>query len=305
MITVFLKVISDILQQHENMLRKYKKTALKLKDYDGIFLKARTTNGRTYFTGHRTGSKPKYIGNEQHTTVQRIQRLRATRVLISLLESNIAVLKHFQDNYIDITTEEIRKRLPKCYVPANLREAELSLDTAQKLYLKLLKLKVSRPVKYPEQRTVSTIDGTLVRSRIEAIIYDHLVSAGLLVIYEFPIIIEGRIVYPDFLSLHPLTGKLYILEHLGYWYHDAKGAGYRSNFCIKTIELASLGFVLGKNILTTFEDGSGTIDTEKIDKMIQREFFTSPTVQEKTTGVSPEEFLKQQMQAQAAARMAG
>ena len=112
MITVFLKVISDILQQHENMLRKYKKTALKLKDYDGIFLKARTTNGRTYFTGHRTGSKPKYIGNEQHTTVQRIQRLRATRVLISLLESNIAVLKHFQDNYIDITTEEIRKSAP-------------------------------------------------------------------------------------------------------------------------------------------------------------------------------------------------
>lgn len=49
----------------------------------------------------------------------------------------------------------------------------------------------------------------------------------------------------------------------------------------------------------------GTIDTEKIDKMIQREFFTSPTVQEKTTGVNPEEFLKQQMQAQAAARMAG
>lgn len=44
-----------------------------------------------------------------------------------MLESNIAVLKHFQDNYIDITTEEIRKRLPKCYVPANLREAELSL----------------------------------------------------------------------------------------------------------------------------------------------------------------------------------
>ena len=97
----------------------------------------------------------------------------------------------------------------------------------------------------------------------------------------------------------------HILEHLGYWYHDAKGAGYRNNFCIKPVELASLGFVLGKNILTTFEDGGGTIDTEKIDKMIQREFFTSPTVQEKTTGVNPEEFLKQQMQAQAAARMAG
>ena len=219
MTAVFLKVISGILQQHEELLRKYKKKALKLKDYDGIFLKARTTNGRTYFTGHRPGKKPKYIGNEQ--------------------------------------------------------------------------------------RTVSTIDGTLVRSRIEAIIYDHLVSAGLLVIYEFPIIIEGRIVYPDFLILHPLTGKLYILEHLGYWYHDAKGAGYRSNFCLKTVELSSIGFVLGKNILTTFEDGSGTIDTEKIDKMIQREFFTSPTVQEKTAGVNPEEFLKLQMQAQAAARLAG
>ena len=212
-----------------------------------------------------------------------------------MLESNIAALKHFQDNYIDITTEEIRKRLPKCYVPANLREAEPVPDATQKWYLKLLELKESIPVKYPEKCTVSTIDGTLVRSRIEAIIYDHLVSAGLLVIYEFPIIIEGRIVYPDFL----------ILEHLGYWYHDAKGAGYRNNFCIKTVELASLGFFLSKNILTTFEDGGGTIDTEKIDKMIQREFFTSPTVQEKTTGVNPEEFLKQQMQAQAAARMAG
>lgn len=305
MTTVFLKVISDILRQHEELLRKYKQKALKLKEYDGIFLNARTTGGRTYFTSHRPGQKPKYIGNEKHTTVQRIQNLRATKVLISMLESNIAALKHFQDNYIDITTEEIRKRLPKSYVPANLREAELSLNTAQKWYQKLLEIKESMPMKYPEKCTVSTIDGTLVRSRIEAIIYDHLVSAGLLVIYEFPIIIEGRIVYPDFLIMHPLTGKLYILEHLGYWYHDAKGAGYRSNFCIKTVELASLGFILGKNILTTFEDGGGTIDTEKIDKMIQREFFTSPTVQEKTTGVNPEEFLKQQMQAQAAARLAG
>lgn len=263
MTTVFLKVISGILQQHEELLRKYKQKTLKLKEYDGIFLKARTTGGRTYFTGYRPGKKPKYIGNEKHTTVQRIQNLRATRVLISMLESNIAALKHFQDNYIDITTEEIRKRLPKCYVPANLREAELSLDTVQKWYQKLLELKESIPVKYPEKCTVSTIDGTLVRSRIEAIIYDHLVSAGLLVIW------------------------------------------YRSNFCIKIVELASLGFVLGKNILTTFEDGGGTIDTEKIDKIIQREFFTSPTVQKKTTGVNPEEFLKQQMQAQAAARIAG
>lgn len=258
MTTVFLKVISGILQQHEELLRKCKQKALKLKEYDGIFLNARTTGGRTYFTGHRPGKKPKYIGNEKHTTVQRIQNLRATKVLISMLESNIAALKHFQDNYIDITTEEIRKRLPKCYVPANLREAEPVPNATQKWYLKLLKLKESIPVKYPEKCTVSTIDGTLVRSRIEAIIYDHLVSAG-----------------------------------------------YRSNFCIKTVELASLGFVLGKNILTTFEDGGGTIDTEKIDKMIQREFFTSPTVQEKTTGVNPEEFLKQQMQAQAAARIAG
>lgn len=114
MTTVFLKVISGILRQHEELLRKYKQKALKLKEYDGIFLNARTTGGRTYFTGHRSG----------------------------------------------------------------------------------------------------------------------------------------------------------------------------------------------KNILTTFEDG-GTIDTEKIDKMILREFFTSPTVQEKTTGVNPEEFLKQQMQAQTTTRFAG
>lgn len=53
MTTVFLKVISDILQQHEELLRKYKQKTLKLKEYDGIFLKARTTGGRTYFTGHR------------------------------------------------------------------------------------------------------------------------------------------------------------------------------------------------------------------------------------------------------------
>lgn len=96
MTTAFLKVISDILQQHEELLRKYKKKALTLKDYDGIFLKARTTGGRTYFTGYRPGKKPKYIGNEKHTTVQRIQNLRATKVLISMLESNIAALKHFR-----------------------------------------------------------------------------------------------------------------------------------------------------------------------------------------------------------------
>lgn len=66
MTAVFLKVISGILQQHEELLRKCKQKALKLKEYDGIFLNARTTGGRTYFTGHRPGKKPKYIDTLQY-----------------------------------------------------------------------------------------------------------------------------------------------------------------------------------------------------------------------------------------------
>lgn len=242
-------------------------------------------------------SKPEkiYLGRENHPTVVKIREYRLCNEMVTRIEENITQLSDLLLNYSWLTPENIREILPKHYVPIDLRGALINHCSEDKWYNEMLRLMEQRPKNPDGLKKVKSMDGTPMRSREEVIVYDTLRSMGLIVLYEFPLKLpDGRIIYPDFLILHPGTRTVYVWEHLGLWYHAEKGAKYQQAFCRKTLDYAALGFGLGSNLITSYPTVDGGIDAEKIRKMCKQIFFTEETGISKNEGISASQFLTDQ-----------
>ena len=150
-------------------------------------------------------------------------------------------------------------------------------DVIHERYIKMKKYKETVPVKHPETIKIIAFDGTMVRSKAEAMIYGRLRAAGFYVIYEYPIEYEkGKYVFSDFLLIHPVTGQIIIIEHLGRWFYEGGNIEYRNSYLWKTDIFRQIGFVQGVNFYVTFEENSN-MDLEKIAKDLTYLYDTQPT----------------------------
>lgn len=290
------ELIEKELKREEHLLGVYKKRRDAVAEYGDCRLDIRYQRKIPYYSYHRK-SKPEkiYLGRENHPTVVKIREYRLCNEMATRIEKNITQLSDLLLNYSWLTPEKIKEILPKHYVPIDLRGAIISHCSEDKWYNEMLRLMEQRPKNPEGLKKVKSMDGTPMRSREEVIVYDTLRSMGLIVLYEFPLKLpDGRIIYPDFLILHPGTRTVYVWEHLGLWYHAEKGAKYQQAFCRKTLDYAALGFGLGSNLITSYPTVDGGIDAEKIRKMCKQIFFTEAIGIGKSEGISAPQFLTDQ-----------
>lgn len=111
---------------------------------------------------------------------------------------------------------------------------------------------------------VYTNNGELVRSKSEKIIADKLLDNGIPYAYEPSLIVDGLIKYPDFLILNKRTRETLIWEHLGL----ADSVDYNSNNLSKLALYEANGFLVGKNVITSFETSNYPLSTKLIDDKI-------------------------------------
>ena len=108
--------------------------------------------------------------------------------------------------------------------------------------------------------------GIRVRSKSEKIIADKLSILGIPFRYEYPLKLQGYgIVYPDFLLLNKRTRKEYIFEHFGMM----DDADYSRNAVKKINMYAKNGYILGVNLLVTFETVEAPLDVRLFEKMME------------------------------------
>lgn len=117
----------------------------------------------------------------------------------------------------------------------------------------------------PNLPEIYSEQGERVRSKSEKMIADKLHMLGIPYRYEYPVRLQGcGTVYPDFLLLNRATRKEYIYEHFGMM----DNPDYANN-TIKKINLyAKNGYVLGKNLLVSWETSHAPMDMRVIEKMI-------------------------------------
>lgn len=284
------KLMKKEICEQEQLKSKFETIRSDLSSYDGLLLRGSKKKDAYYFYIQEPGGSRKYLGPESHPVVEQIRKLKYCDEMLNSLQNNIDAMNRFLKEYIPVESSEVLSRIPKFY---QLKTSiKIDEDDIQMLYQEMKKYKESIPVQYPEDLKVPTLDGTMVRSKSEAMLYDRFCTAGFYVLYEFPFEYEpGKYVRTDFTLIHPKTGRIVLWEHLGMWFHKELSASYRRNYLTKTDTYMKLGFVQGINLFVSFETEFG-IDMERISKDINVIYNQSITVHEKKLQKQQESFFQ-------------
>jgi len=114
--------------------------------------------------------------------------------------------------------------------------------------------------------------GLPVRSKSEATIADILHDMGVSFKYEEKHMHKnGKISYPDFKIIHPVTGELIIYEHFG----RMDDPGYVNRNLWKIDDLVEDGFVLNETLLFSFETKLHPLSPLYVKRKLEKALFDS------------------------------
>ncbi len=222
----------------------------------------RRPSGYMYLKAPADGSPEKYISKSDVKTLKTLaqntyeKRLVATgKREIECLDKCIKILSKCPD--INDTYGQLPEAI-KPYVYPNAVEDQFARQWQSRRYS-------TNPM--PVDNTLVTTRGEHVRSKTEWMIAENLNKSGIPYHYEPEFRThDGDVIYPDFYILNKSTGQIIIWEHMGKMDDD----NYRRRNIWKIEQYAKSGFVVGKNLIVTFESKDTTISSNLIDTIIRQ-----------------------------------
>jgi ATP-dependent exoDNAse (exonuclease V) alpha subunit len=118
---------------------------------------------------------------------------------------------------------------------------------------------------YEDRLIHRTAKGEMVRSKSEVVIANCLYYNKLEYVYEPELVLEGKIKRPDFMIIDDDTGEKWYWEHCGMM-TDTK---YVKRWEDKKKFYEKNGIKEGKNLIVTYDDEKGGLDSSLIDKMVK------------------------------------
>lgn len=122
---------------------------------------------------------------------------------------------------------------------------------------------------YPENLRYPTKGGFYVRSKSEMMIANELIEQRIPFRYEQRLWVNGNRHHPDFLIIHPVTGKVYIWEHNGMM--DIPRYIRKASSCLEDYSVE--GFLLDDDLIFTNESNSFPLTTEQVEAKIRSILF--------------------------------
>ncbi len=123
--------------------------------------------------------------------------------------------------------------------------------------------------KYPDQLTIKTSSGNMVRSKSEALIDMLLYVNKIPFRYECCLDLNGTVIYPDFTILKPKTGEIFYWEHFGIM----DDLTYVNKACSKISLYSRNGIIPSVNLITTYETQEKPLDIDMVQLLINHYFM--------------------------------
>ncbi len=184
--------------------------------------------------------------------------LAAAQKEMTLINALLNATDEISNIYPDL--HEARKRMLK-------GPLEISVKT---LVRKFLEEKYP-PSEYEIKNPNDTLKGDIVRSWPEVSIANALFKANIPYRYERPFTLyNGHTIRPDFTIMHPVSGEIFIWEHFG----RMDKPSYEETSIRKIKDYAQSNMVLGKNLITTFENEEYKLTEKEVLQIIDL-FFKS------------------------------
>ena len=263
--------LAALLQELLSLQRDYKKRAISLSDYANKNLASKTDprSGAQYYYAYDKGSRHrKYLGSGSNLDVQYIRELHFINKALEIIESNISLIESFIHRYRPYDLASINPLLGKTYqtldsIPGIPETIDLAQWRSEKE-----REKASFPVYKPEYLRHRTIDGTMTRTKSEAILLNYYCQNGIPCVYELPRIVNGARMNTDFtiLSLFDLEEKYH--EHEGCMFDK----DYQEKHLWRLTNYISGGYTPNVNLFFTYEDFSGNFDMRSIENITRSNF---------------------------------
>ena len=213
----------------------------------------------------------KYLGTDNHEHVLRIKEARYLQLSVKEMQREIRLLNDLLHSSRDISHEAIEQKLRSVYRGSSAFLTKGLDNIARQWVQSSESLKSTFPPFRPEELIHTTRDGTMVRSRGEALIYNYLSEIGVPFVYELPLRIrignKNSLLLPDFTILSEIDYERVIyIEHQGMM-DDPK---YRNGFNEKVFRYWSNNYIPERDVFFTFDLPNGGTDDTAIKSIIRR-----------------------------------
>lgn len=224
--------------------------------------------GRVYYYVRKPGDKDyHYKGKEDHPLVKAVREAHQLNAILSRLEQDIELVRALLKGYAPYDFATVAATLREAYKIRVMPQPPKYLEVAAKWKKEKLAYKATFPENYPDNNQERTADGTMVKTISEVVVYNRLLDAGLIPVYELPLPSReyGKPSYPDFSVLSPIDLKTtIIIEYVGRL--DLKE--YRESFAYRLIQYMKNGYKPGVNLFFVFGDERGHIDSMQLNRII-------------------------------------
>jgi len=266
------KIITNRILMALNRYEQTQQARLKeIKEYGAFSLKFdKHPNGKGYYyiapRGKGKRRPYKYLGTEANNTVRIIKEVRYLQRSLKVIARDKKLLEKVMREVEGVDYDSINQMLPATYRGAVLK-GQLSKDQRAARWKKQAEANKQKwPPSHPEELIIPTDDGTMVRSKSEALIYNLLLRMGITFVYEMPVRTKTRIRHPDFALLSEVDYKTVILiEHQG----KMNDQLYSEKFNDRVYDYLQSGYVSGINIYYTFDGADGSINMDPILDIIK------------------------------------
>lgn len=256
-------------------LKEEKETSLK--DSPEGSLKIRMNRGKVryfHFMGNssdvkndsrisKTGACERYLSLKEKDFISALAQKAYDTKILNCIEQELKAIERYLNTCPKVMPEDWYKELhserKKMIVPIapdweRLRADWLSLQYEGKGF----------DERIPE---IYTDKGERVRSKSELLIANELYRADVAYRYEYPVYIKGfGTIYPDFMILSKKKQKEICWEHFG----RMDDPEYAQKAIQKITTYEENGYVIGENLVVTFETKQTILTTRKIQTVIER-----------------------------------
>lgn len=242
----------------------------KMHDCKNTILHRTKRGGRNYYYyAKKPGSQFYcYLGRSSRSEVKRIRKARFLAEAIRRIDHDIDLMTKLRFEFLPFDAPSVSRGLPDIYCGEEVPPAsDLYKQRAAEWLNHRLEFQSRFPENYPQHKRHTTSDGVKVKTISELLIYERFRSAGLVQIYELPLMPKdyGPALYPDFTILSPVDMKTEIIvEFVGRM--DLRE--YREDFAKRIHRYMESGFIPNVNLFLIFSDSDGNIDSLQITKVI-------------------------------------
>ncbi|MGN0659181.1 MAG: hypothetical protein ACI4LA_06205 [Emergencia sp.] len=216
------------------------------------YYKRKTRDGKT---------EEKYIPIDQKRHIEQLKTRAFLEKGCSLIKSNRAAMDRFLRDYQNFDPLAIGSRLGKAYriLPEDCYRI-CGIQSQENWEKRRFRTNPFRT----ESLTMKTIKGSRVRSKSELVIANQLYLSGIPYRYEPELCLGDKTVYPDFEILRTADHRTFYWEHQGMTSDET----YMDRADEKIRLYREHGIIPWKNLILTYDDENGTLDSEIIARII-------------------------------------